>query len=119
MPFNGDRSFYDVNEGSTVDRVLPILIRRVARNEIQGRTVLRRIAEVDTNGGMHILRTNSLEHARERSERNHETLLQALAKTRVEVIELRVHQRVYERYLLNMERQLAELRVPQRDYYRQ
>ena len=43
MPFNGDRSFYNVNEGSSADRVLPILIRRVARNEIQGRKALQHI----------------------------------------------------------------------------
>ena len=79
MPFNGDRSFYNVNEGSSADKVL-------------------RIALITS----------------ERSERNHETLLQALAETRAEVIELQVRQRVYERYLLDMERQLAELRVHHR-----
>ena len=68
---------------------------------------------------MHTIRTSRLENARERSERNHETLLQELAKTRAEVIELRVRQRVYERHLLDVERQLAELRVHQRDDHRQ
>ena len=63
---------------------------------------------------MHTIYTNHLENTRERSERDHETLLQALAETRVEVKELRVRQRVYERYLLDMERQLAELRVHHR-----
>ena len=55
----------------------------------------------------------------ERSERNHETLLQALAETRAEVIELQVRQKVYERYLLDMERQLAELRVHHKGNRRQ
>ena len=64
---------------------------------------------------MHTIYTNRLENTRERSERDHETLLQALAETRAEVIELRVCQRVYERHLLDVERQLAELRVHQRD----
>ena len=68
---------------------------------------------------MHTIRTNRLEHTHERSERDHETLLQALAETRAEVIELRVRQRVYERHLLDMERQLAELRVHQRDDHHQ
>ena len=75
MSSNGDRSFYDLSNGGSSDRIMPILIRRVARNEIQGRTALQRIAEVDTNGGMHMLRTSRLEHARERSERDHKTLL--------------------------------------------
>ncbi|KAL7608978.1 hypothetical protein Lser_V15G12684 [Lactuca serriola] len=96
MPFNGDRSFYDLSNGGSADRSMPILIRRVAQNKIQGRTVVQYIAEVDTNGGMHMLRTSCLEHARERSERDHETLLQALAESRAEVMELRVRQRVYE-----------------------
>nr|KAJ0226738.1 hypothetical protein LSAT_V11C100034260 [Lactuca sativa] len=115
MSFNGDRSFYNISEGGSADRVLPFLVRRVARNEIQGRIALQRIAEVDANAGMHTIRTNRLEIARERSERDHKALLQALAETRAEVIELRVRQRVYERHMLDMERQLAELRVHQRD----
>ena len=68
---------------------------------------------------MHTLRTIRLEDAHDRSERNHETLLQALAESRAEVIELRVRQRVYERHLLDVERQLAELRVHQKDDRRQ
>lgn len=91
MPFNGDRSFYNLSEGDSADRVLPILIHRVARNEIQGRTTLHRIVEVDANAGMHTIRTILLEDARKRSRRDHEALLQALAETRVEVIEFRVH----------------------------
>ena len=34
MPFDGDRSFYDLSNGGSADRVLPILDRRVDRNEI-------------------------------------------------------------------------------------
>ena len=56
---------------------------------------------------------------REKSEEDYETLLQALAESRAEVMELRVRQRVYERHLLDVERQLAELRVHQRDDRRQ
>ncbi|KAL7589059.1 hypothetical protein Lser_V15G40392 [Lactuca serriola] len=119
MPFTGDRSFYDLSNGGSADRIMPILIRRVARNEIQDMTALQRIAKVDTNGGMHMLHTSRLEHARERSKRDHETLLQALAESRAEVMELRVRQRVYERHLLDVERQLAELRIHQRDDRRQ
>ena len=89
--------------------------RRVARNEIQGRTALHQITEVVTDARMLTLRTIRLEDARERSERNHETLLRALAESRAEVIELRVRQMVFERHLLDMERQLVELRVHQRD----
>ena len=88
MPFNGDRSFYDLRNGGSTDRILPILVRRVAQNEIQGRTALHQITEVVADARMHTLRTIRLEDARERSERNHETLLQALTGSRAEVIEL-------------------------------
>ena len=115
MPFNGDRSFYDLRNGGSADRTLPILVRRVAQNEIQGRTALHQITEVVANARMHTLRTIRLEDARESSERDHEALLQTLTESRAEVIELRVRQRVYKRHLLNVERQLAELRVHQRD----
>ena len=74
---------------------------------------------LNTNTRMHTIRTNRLEDTRERSERDHETLLQALAETRADVIELRVRQRVYERYLLGMEHQIAKLRVHHWGDYRQ
>ena len=80
MPFNGVRSFYDLSNGGSADRILPILVRRVARNEIQGRTTLHQIAKVVANARMHTLRTIHLEDAHKRSERNHENLLQALAE---------------------------------------
>ena len=112
---HGDRSFYDLNNGGSADKILPILVCRVARNEIQGRTALHQITEVVADARMHTLRTIRLEDAHARSERNHETLLQALAESRAEFIELQVRQMVCERHLLDMEHQLAELRVHQND----
>ena len=32
IPYNGDRSLYNVSEGGSTDRVLPIMVRRIARN---------------------------------------------------------------------------------------
>ena len=61
---------------------------------------------------MHTIYTNHLENTRERSKRDHETLLQALAETQAEVIELRM---VYKGHLLDMECQLTGMRVHQRD----
>ncbi|KAL7610552.1 hypothetical protein Lser_V15G11887 [Lactuca serriola] len=80
MPFIGDRNFYDLSNGGSARRIMPILVRGVAQNEIQGRTALHQIAEVVANARMHTLRTIHLEDAHERSERNHEKLLQALAE---------------------------------------
>ena len=85
---NSDRSFYDLSNEGLADIVLPILVRREARNEIQGRTSLHQITEVFADAIMHALYTIHVEDARERYERNHETLLQALAESRAEVIEL-------------------------------
>ena len=112
------QSFYDTSEGGSADRVWPILVGRVTRNEIQGMTALQRITEVDANARMHSICTSHLEHAQERPAMEHEALLQALAETQAEVIELRVRQRVYERHLLEMERQLADLRVRPRNVRR-
>ena len=56
---------------------------------------------------------------REKSEEDYETLLQALAESRTDVIKLRVRQRVYERHMPDMERQLAELRDHKKNDRRQ
>ena len=111
MPKNGDKIFYDLSEGGLADKILPILVLRVSQNEIQGRTTLNRILEVGANARIHTICTIRLEDAHERSMRENEALQQELAATRAEVIELRVHHRVYERHLLEMERQVASLRV--------
>ena len=118
MPFNGNRSFYNLSEGGSANRVLPILVRRVAHNEEQGRTDIHRIMEVDANEEVNTVRIIHLEDVRESSRRDNEALQQELAATRAEVIELRVRQRVYERHLIDMERQLASLRVHPRGTHR-
>ena len=46
MPSKGDRICYNLSEGSSASKVLPITIHRVARNEIQGRTTLHYTEEV-------------------------------------------------------------------------
>ena len=91
----------------------------MSETRIRGRTTLHSIAEVDANARIHTIRTNRLEHTREKSAKDYETLLQALAESRAEVIELRVRQRVYERHMLDMERQLAELRDHKKNDRRQ
>ena len=101
MPFIGNRNFYDLSNEGLADIVLPILVRREAINEIQGRTALHQISEEVAYARMHTLHTLLLEDAHERSERNHETLLQALAESQAEVIGLRVRQMVCERHLLD------------------
>ena len=101
MPFIGNRNFYDLSNEGLADIVLPILVRREAINEIQDRTALRQISEIVAYARMHTLHTLLLEDAHERSERNHETLLQELAESRTEVIGLRVCHMVCERHLLD------------------
>ena len=112
LPYNRGRSFNNVSEGGPVDRVLPILVRRIARNvDLNVPAIQQRLEiEADTNSNMDRIWNLELAHRRD-----NETLLQALAETRAEVIELRVRQRVYERHLLDEEHQLAELRVHSRD----
>ncbi|KAL7596760.1 hypothetical protein Lser_V15G28139 [Lactuca serriola] len=91
-------------QGGSADRVLPILVRMVARNEEQGRTTINRMMEVDANEGVNIVRIRRLEDAHGRSMRDNEALQQDLAATRAKVIELRARQRLYERHLLDVER---------------
>ena len=70
--------------------------------------------QVDANAGVNTVHIIRLEDAREKSMRDNEALQQELAATWAKVIELRVRQRVYERHLLDMERQMESLRVHSR-----
>lgn len=55
LPYFGDQSFYNVSEGGSADRALPVIIRRIARNVEQGRAAIDRIMEIDANSGVNSL----------------------------------------------------------------
>ena len=55
-PYHGDRSFYNLSEGGSADRVLPILVRRIARIDEQRRTTIHRTEENDANTGVNTVR---------------------------------------------------------------
>ena len=80
------------------------MVRRIARN-VAG---IQETVELEANKNSNTDKIYNLELAHRR---DNETLLQTLAETRVEAIELRVRRMVYERHLLEVERQQAELRV--------
>ena len=118
MPYNGDRSFYNISEGGPADRVLPIMIRRISRNVEQGQAAIGRVVEVDANSNLNTVRIRQLEEAMDRTKRTNEALQQQLAASRAEVIELRVHQRAHERHLQEVVRRVADLRVRPRNTHR-
>ena len=111
LPYNGDRSFYNISEGGSADRVLPIMIWRIARNVEQGQAAIGRVVEVDANSNLNTVRIRQLEEAMDRTRRTNEDLQQQLATPRAEVRELWARQRAHERHIQEVVRQLADLRV--------
>ena len=71
--------------------------------------------ELEADSDANTNRIRNLEVAHGRTMRDNEALQQELATTRAEVIELRARQIVYESRLLDMERQLANLRIHPRN----
>ena len=108
LPFNGDRSFYNLSEGGSADRALPILVRRISRIGEQGRTTIHRTEENDANTGVNTVRIRQLGLAHGRIVNRNEALQRELTATQTEVIELRARQARHELRMLEMERQLAE-----------
>ena len=111
LPYNGDRSFYNISEGGSADRVLPIMIRRIARNVEQGQAAIGRVVEVDANSNLNTVRIRQLEEAMDRTRRTNEALQHQLAASRAEVRELRARQRTHDRHLQEVMRQLEDLRI--------
>ena len=118
LPYFGDRSFYNVSEGGSADRALPVIIRRIARNVEQGRAAIDRVMEIDANSGVNTVRIRRLEEDMERTRRTNETLQQQLAASRAEVMELRARQRAQEQHLQEVFRQVSDLRVRPRNSHR-
>ena len=74
LPYNGEQIFYNVSEGGSADRVLPIMVRRIARNGEQGRAAIDRVIEIDPNSGDNTVRIIHLEETMERNRRVNETM---------------------------------------------
>ena len=118
LPYFGDRTFYNVSDGGSADRALPVIIRRIDRNVEQGRAAIDRVMEIDANSGVNTVSIRRLEEDMERTRRTNETLQQQLAASRAEVLELRARQRAQERHLQEVFRQVADLRVRPRISHR-
>jgi len=118
LPYFGDRSFYNVSEGGSADRALPVIIRRIARNVEQGRAAIDRVMEIDANSGVNTVRIRRLEEDIERTRRTNKTQQQQLAASRAEVLELRARQRAQDRHLQEVFRQVSDLRDRPRNSHR-
>jgi len=118
LPYFGDRTFYNVSDGGSADRALPVIIRRIARNVEQGRAAIDRVMEIDANSGVNTVRIRRLEEDMERTRRTNETLQQQLAASRAEILELRARQRAQDRHLQEVFRQVSDLRARPRNSHR-
>ena len=118
LPCFGDRSFYNVSEGGSAYRALPVIIRRIARNVEQGRAAIDRVMEIDANSGVNTVCIRRLEEDMERTQRTNETLQQQLAASRAEVLELRARQRAQDRHLQEVFHQVSDLRARPRNSHR-
>ena len=67
IPYNGDRSFYNLTKGGSADRVLPIMVRRISRNSIIAQATINQVLEVDANSGVNTVHIRQLESAHERA----------------------------------------------------
>ena len=112
LPYFGDRTFYNVSEGGSADRALPVMVRRIARNIEQGRAAIDRVMDIDANSGVNTVRIRHLEEALEGTRRTNDALRQQLT---TEIAELRVRQRAHERHLQEVVRQLADMRIRPRN----
>ncbi|KAL7583091.1 hypothetical protein Lser_V15G45435 [Lactuca serriola] len=103
LPYFGDRSFYNLNEGGSADQALPVMIRRIARIGEQGREAIDRIMEIDANSGVNTVRIRQLQSTQERTLVRNAALQRELTENRVEVRELRAQQARADRRLRDME----------------
>ena len=111
IPYNGDRSFYNLTEGGSADRVLPIMVRRMSRNSIIAQAAVNQVLEVDANSGVNTVHIRQLESAHERTLVRNANLQRELAETRAEVRELRAQQARSDRRIRDIERLLSESRT--------
>ena len=110
-PYNGDRSFYNLNEGGSPDRVLPILVRRVARNVEQGRTNFNQAMEIHANSGVNTVRLCHLNDEQELTRTHTDAQQIELNACQSEVRDLRQNQVALRRRVWETEQQLAESRA--------
>ena len=111
IPYNGDRNFYNLTEGGSADRVLPIMVRRISQNSIMAQATINQVLEVDANSGVNTVHIRQLESAHERTLVRNANLQRELAETRAEVRELRAQQARMDRRIRDIERLLSGSRT--------
>ena len=102
LPYNDDQSFYNISEGGSANRFLPIMVRRIARNVEQGRAAIDRVMEIDANSGVNTVRIRQLESAQERTLVRNAALKRELIEIQAEVRELRAQQARVDRRMRDM-----------------
>ena len=60
-PYQGDRSFYNLDTGGSADRTLSVLVLRLACNDEQGRVAINRVMQADAATGFNTVRIRNLE----------------------------------------------------------
>lgn len=110
-PYQGDRSFYDLEAGGSADRTLPVLVSCVARNDEQGRAAIDRVMQVHAATGVNTIRICNLED-NHNATWDHTNLLQReLAASQAEVRELRERKMTEKRRMFEVEHKLAKSRA--------
>ena len=111
IPYNGDRSFYNLTEGGSADRVLPIMVSRMSRNTIIAQAAINQVLEVDASYGVNTVHIRQLESAHERTLVHNAALQRELTEPQAEVRELRAQQARADRRMRDIERLLSGSRT--------
>ena len=87
-PYQGDRSFFNLDTGGSADRSLPVLVRRVARNNEQRRATIDRVMQVDATTGVNTFRIRNLKGSHNATRDRTNFMMREPAASHAEVREL-------------------------------
>ena len=91
------RGFYNVSEGGTADRALPVIVNRIARQFDQSRMSINRILEVNAAAQANTADILRLDEMQDDTQHHTEALQRQLNAAESEIRGLREHQAAQER----------------------
>ena len=109
--YKGDRSLYNLKEGGSEDRVLPIMVHRTTRNTEQGRENFDQVMEIRANFGVNTVRLRRLIDDQDFERSCNDALHVELNACQSEVKDLNQNQVAPQRRVWEAEQQLAKSTV--------
>ena len=116
-PYGMARSFYNLRNGGSADRALPVMVRRIANQGEQARANANQLLDIGATAAVTSVRLRRLDEEHDQTMEHTFSLQKDITATRAEVREFREQQAAMERRIIEVECQVAQAKTSTTTYH--